>query len=111
MRMRGRRVWGAAAAMLAAGLLATGAAVSSAASKTVTMGDDFFSPQKVKVGEGDRVTWVNGGLSDHTVKFKGEKNKIVNPGEQTGRKFKEAGRFKYGCTLHPVMVGKVIVKG
>jgi plastocyanin len=108
--MRRRRVAGAAAALLAAGALAAGATVSSAGSNTVSMGDNFFDPTKIKVGKGDRVTWVNDGQSDHTVKFKGEKDKIVAPGDKTGRKFREEGKFKYGCTLHPEMVGKVIVR-
>jgi plastocyanin len=109
--MRGRRAWSVAAATVAAGLLAAGATMAPAGSNTVTMRDDFFEPRKTTVGKGDKVTWVNEGNSDHTVKFEGEKNKIVAPGEQTGRKFKETGKFKYGCTLHPDMVGKVVVKG
>jgi plastocyanin len=109
--MRGRRVRGAAIATLAATVLAIGATVSSAGSNTVTMRDDFFEPRRISVGKGDKVTWVNEGQSDHTVKFEGEKNKVVPPGEQTGRKFRKTGKFKYGCTLHPDMVGKVIVKG
>jgi plastocyanin len=111
MRMRGKRVSAVAATALAAALLAAGATVSSAGSNTVEMHDDFFSPRKIKVGKGDKVTWVNEGNSDHTVKFEGEKNKVVTPGESTGRKFKKAGKFPYGCTLHPGMDGKVIVKG
>jgi plastocyanin len=109
--MRGRRVWGAAIATAAAGFLAIAATVSSAGSNTVTMRDDFFEPRKTSVGQGDKVTWVNEGQSDHTVKFEGEKNKVVSPGEQTGRRFKQTGKFKYACTLHPDMVGKVVVKG
>jgi plastocyanin len=106
-----RRVWGVAVAALAAGLLAAGATVSSAGSSAVSMGDNFFDPQKVKVGKGDRVTWTNDGDSDHTVKFKGEKNRVVSPGEQTRLKFKEEGVHKYRCTLHSEMTGKVVVKG
>jgi plastocyanin len=109
--MRGRRL-AVAIATLAAGLVAVGAAVAPAgSSNTVSMQDDFFEPRKIKIGQGDRVTWVNEGNSDHTVKLEGEKNKVAGPGESIRRKFKDTGRFKYGCTLHPDMVGKVVVKG
>ena len=109
--MRRRRVLVGAVAALAAGLLATGGAVSFAGSNNVSMGDNFFDPGKIKIGKGERVTWTNDGNSDHTVKFKGQKNKIVAPGEQTGRRFKDTGTFNYRCTLHSGMDGKVVVKG
>jgi plastocyanin len=108
--VRTRRAWGAAVVAVAAGLLIAGGAVAPAATESVSMEDDFFAPMKAKIGKGDRVTWTNEGNSDHTVKFEGEKNKVVNPGEQTGRKFKEEGKFNYRCTLHPGMTGKVIVR-
>jgi plastocyanin len=106
-----RRVRGAAVAALAAGLLAAGATVSSAGSSAVSMGDNFFDPQKIKVGKGEKVTWTNDGKNDHTVKFKGEKNQFVSPGDQTSRKFKDTGKFAYRCTIHSEMTGKVVVKG
>ena len=100
-----------ALAALAAGLLATTALGSSSRALTsVSAQDNFFDPAKVTIGAGEKVKWTNGGSTDHTVKFKGEKNKIIAPGETTDKKFKQTGRFPYRCTLHAGMDGKVVVK-
>jgi plastocyanin len=93
---------------LAAAVVIGGSAASVAASKNVAADDNFFDPKKVKVGKGARVTWENTGTNDHTVKFKGRPNEIISPGETTSRKFKNSGVFRYRCTLHAEMRGKVV---
>jgi plastocyanin len=97
-------------AALAAVLAATALGSSSKAVHSVTAGDNFFEPTKVTIGAGEKVKWTNNGSSDHTVKFKGEKNEVIGPGETTSKRFKQTGRFPYKCTLHAGMDGKVVVK-
>jgi plastocyanin len=97
---------GALGAMLATG----GASGSAKAPIAVSAKDDFFDPEKVKIGQGEKVKWTNEGSEDHTVKFKGEKDKIFAPGESVSKKFKDVGSFKYHCTLHAGMTGKVVAK-
>ena len=102
----------AAIAALGAVMLAGGASGAPRASAPIAVSaqDDFFDPKKVKIGQGEKVKWTNDGSEDHTVKFKGEKDKIFGPGESVSVKFKEVGSFKYHCTLHAGMTGKVVAK-
>lgn len=95
-------------AAITAALLAPAALGSSAATFDVAAEDDFFEPEKVTLGAGEKVQWTNEGSSDHTVKFKGAKNKIIAPGETTSKRFKKTGVFRYHCTLHDGMKGKVV---
>ncbi|HYU60605.1 MAG TPA: plastocyanin/azurin family copper-binding protein [Solirubrobacterales bacterium] len=91
-------------------LLVAAALASSAAVHGVSAGDNFFDPTKVKIGQGEKVEWTNDGSNDHTVKFKGAKNKVIGPGETTSKRFKDVGSFSYHCTIHADMDGKVVVK-
>jgi plastocyanin len=112
--MTARKLKTAGAVALAALLVAlvTAAALaSSRATVNVSAKDNFFDPTKVKIGKGDKVTWTNDGGVDHTVKFKGQKDKVIAPGATTSKKFKKTGRFPYHCTIHSGMDGKVVVKG
>ena len=98
----------AALAALGAMLVTGGASGAATRAISVSAQDDFFDPEKVAIGQGEKVTWTNDGTEDHTVKFKGEKNKVFGPGESVSVKFKQTGRFKYHCTLHAGMTGKVV---
>jgi plastocyanin len=99
-----------ALAAVAAALIAAAALGTSRATFDVSAQDDFFDPKKVKIGAGEKVQWTNDGATDHTVKFKGEKNRIIAPGETTSKKFNKTGVFRYVCTLHKDqgMKGKVV---
>jgi len=94
--------------VVATALLAATALGSSSKAVGVSAQDDFFDPEKVKIGQGEKVEWTNDGKDDHTVKFKGKPDKVIAPGESTSVRFKQPGRFKYHCTLHDGMTGKVI---
>jgi plastocyanin len=110
MRTRLAKTTGVLAAAAAAVALATGGASGASAPIQVSAQDDFFEPAKVKIGQGEKVQWTNDGAEDHTVKFKGEKNKIIAPGETTSKRFKDTGKFQYHCTLHAGMTGTVVAK-
>ena len=71
----------------------------------------LLRPEKVAIGQGEKVKWTNDGSNDHTVKFKGEKNKVFGPGESvSARSSRRPGKFQYHCTLHAGMDGKVVAK-
>lgn len=113
--MAGRNLIRTFAALVALGVLGAmlvsgGAAGSAKAPIAVSAKDDFFDPEKVKIGQGEKVKWTNEGAQDHSVKLKGEKDEIFAPGESVSQRFKDLGRFKYHCTLHAGMDGKVVVK-
>jgi plastocyanin len=100
----------AALAALSALTLTGGASGSAKAPIQVSAQDDFFDPQKVKIGQGEKVKWTNDGSQDHTVKLKGEKDEVFAPGTSVSHRFKDVGRYPYHCTLHAGMDGKVVVK-
>ncbi len=100
----------AALAALAAMTVSGGAIGSVKAPIKVSAQDDFFEPQKVKIGQGQKVVWTNEGAEDHSVKLKGQKDQIFAPGTSVDHKFKDVGKFAYHCTLHAGMDGKVVVK-
>jgi plastocyanin len=85
--------------------------------------DDAYIPNPVEVNVGDTVTWINDDFTTHTATsgdsvsgstgiFGGSEDapEIIGPeGDTQSYTFDEAGEFPYYCTLHPSMVGTVVV--
>jgi plastocyanin len=88
-----------------------------------TLTDDAYRPNPIEVNTGDTVTWINDDSTSHTATsgspesgstgmFGGtdDSPEIIGPeGDTQSFTFDEAGEFEYYCTLHPSMVGTVIV--
>ncbi|MEA2840125.1 MAG: hypothetical protein QOF41_1455 [Methylobacteriaceae bacterium] len=75
--------------------------------------DNFtFSPATLTVVPGTTVTWTNDDDIPHTVvaKDKGFRSKPLDTGNQFTFTFATPGEYAYFCSLHPHMVGKIIVK-
>ena len=79
----------------------------------------FYDPTPANVAVGTTVTWTNNDATLHTV-YSGTPDDSANAGKlfqstymakgQTfEHKFDTAGTFDYYCTLHPFMIGKVVV--
>ena len=98
-----------------AGVALLGAAPAQAARhKTIHIGDNYFTPDAVKVKRGTVVTWKWPGFDTagdvHDVKLKsgpkGVKKFHSEPASSDysfKRKLKVAGRYKIICTLHEGM--------
>ena len=85
--------------------------------------DDAYIPNPVEVNLGATVTWINDDFTTHTATsgdsgsgstgiFGGSEDspEIIGPeGDTQSYTFDEAGEFPYYCTLHPSMVGTVVV--
>lgn len=85
--------------------------------------DDAYIPNPVEVNVGATVTWINDDFTTHTATsgdsgsgstgiFGGSEDspEIIGPeGDTQSYTFDEAGEFPYYCTLHPSMVGTVVV--
>jgi plastocyanin len=85
--------------------------------------DDAYTPNPVEVNVGDTVTWINDDLTTHTATsgssssgstgmFGGTDDSpeiIGAAGDTQSFTFEEPGQFEYYCTLHPNMVGTVVV--
>jgi plastocyanin len=101
----------AAAAMLVFGI---GAYAGAAAPSAVTIDNFAFSPTPLTVAPGTTVTWTNKDEEPHTVLSADGGQSFKSPALDTDDKFTftfdKAGTYKYFCSIHPRMVGTVVVK-
>jgi plastocyanin len=71
-----------------------------------------FNPSVLTVAPGTTVTWVNGDDSPHTVAEQAKlfRSAALDTSDRFTYTFAQPGEFAYYCTLHPMMVGKIVVK-
>ena len=76
------------------------------------LGNKAYTPDAVEVAVGGTVTWTNTDSVDHTSTSdaSGWNSGTIAPGKQYSVAFPNAGTFAYHCTIHPGMVGTVVVK-
>src|SRR5215470_12194863 len=75
--------------------------------------DNFsFGPNELKIAVGTTVTWTNRDDIPHTVVSNDGvfKSKVLDTDEKFSFTFSKAGTFPYFCSIHPKMVGKVVVQ-
>ena len=98
--------------------IATGAGAS--ASADCVAAKNCFSPNQLTVAPGTTVTWTNNDKLSHTItsgKVSDDSagsmfdSGLVKSGKTFQFTFANAGTFDYFCTVHPWMVGQVIVGG
>ena len=76
---------------------------------TVEAKDLKFLPPAIEVAPGTEVTWrFDDGSVPHDVKGDGFASEIQSRGTFSHR-FTQAGEFRYKCTLHAGMDGRVVV--
>jgi plastocyanin len=80
---------------------------------------ETYNPSPLNVPVGTTVTWLNNDNTGHTVTQgnpsgntppNGFDSGILAPGKTFIHTFGTAGTIQYYCTLHPTMLGEVIVK-
>ncbi len=101
--------------LLTIALLLLPAAPAGAADTTVTSGDFFQRPYRVKVDPGDTVTWRITG-SGHTVTSRrgapaAFDSGTKGDGETFPFTFSVAGRYAYVCEIHPGLMDGVVQVG
>ena len=75
--------------------------------------DNFaFTPAEVTIAPGTTVKWINRDDIPHTVVEKAIsfKSKPMDTDESYSHTFETVGDVEYFCSLHPHMIGKIIVK-
>ena len=79
---------------------------------TVSIDNFSFGPQTLTVKAGTTVTWTNADDSPHTVREKDGKFKsaAIDTDDTFSQTFTAPGEYEYVCSIHPRMVGKVVVK-
>ena len=116
-----KRTWllgaaGAAALLAAAipGLTAAGEAVVAAAASTdiINIENFKFLPGNLTVPAGTTVIWKNEDDSPHRIGDKNGtfKSAALDTDDTFSHTFTAPGEYPYICTIHPYMVGKIIVK-
>jgi len=81
--------------------------VSGATSLTTTA----YSPNPQTISRGGSVTFINNDSAPHTATASGTFDTgIISPGGRSTVTFQNAGSFNYRCTLHPGMVGTIVVQ-
>ena len=93
-------------------MLAAASVAAQDATNVVTIDNFTFTPPELAVAVGTTVKWVNHDDIPHLVvsKDKTFRSKALDTDDSFSCTFASAGTFDYFCTLHPHMVGKVIVK-
>jgi plastocyanin len=78
-------------------------------------GRNSYNPNPIEIKVGDTVTWINNDSSPHTVTSSSNDGSItfdsdvLRRGEMFSFTFDKEGQYPYLCTLHPSMVGTVVV--
>jgi plastocyanin len=101
------------AALLFAAMPESPSAGEAAASSAAVRIDNFnFTPPTLVVAPGTTVTWTNVDDSPHTVREKDGKFKsaALDTDDTFSQTFSAPGEYEYFCSIHPRMVGKVVVK-
>ena len=91
------------------GVVVVAAAASLA---TVTIDNFAFAPATLTVTAGTTVTWKNDDDNPHRIGDKNGtfKSAALDTDDTFSHTFAAAGEYPYICTIHPYMVGKIIVK-
>jgi plastocyanin len=101
--------------LLLAGLtqVLAGEAVKAATSTATVDIDNFkFAPATLAVTAGTTVTWKNEDDSPHRIGDQNGtfKSAALDTDDTFSHTFAAPGEYPYICTIHPYMVGKIIVK-
>ena len=90
----------------------TGPPAQKQPTKTVLIQNFRFSPAKITVKPGTKVTWINKDSTQHTATANNGAfdSGFLRKGHRYSRTFKRAGKYAYHCEPHPHMRGSVTVK-
>jgi plastocyanin len=103
-----------AALALAAAAPALPAAAGARVTKRVTLKDIAFSPRSLTVARGATVRFAfRDGDTTHNVTSTGGRRFRTIANRSSGavaRTFRRAGTYRYACTLHPGMTGRITVR-
>ncbi len=98
----------------------TGMTISMVPGSSAPTAPKFYDPSPANVAVGTAVTWINDDATLHTVVSGnpttgetadfGSSSTFLSKGKSISHTFETAGTFDYYCTLHPFMIGQVVVK-
>jgi plastocyanin len=102
----------ACAAARAVVVLSLISAAAHAAEPQVEVKDFTFGPNILTVSVGAQVTWLNKDDEPHTVVSDTGtfRSGAMDTNENFSFKFDKPGTYHYTCSIHPRMVGTIVVK-
>ena len=79
---------------------------------SVSLANLAFSPQKLTIAVGTRVTWTNNDSVTHTVTSDDGlfESGNLSLGATFSRTFDQKGTFDYHCVPHPFMTAQIVVE-
>jgi plastocyanin len=87
---------------------------TGATNKTVRVKDSYFSPRKLTIKKGAKVTWVWRGQERHNIATAKGPTNVKFAGRRKGKRsytFKRRGTWRLVCTIHaPDMNMRIVVK-
>ena len=83
-----------------------------AAPNSIEVKDFMFMPTTLTVNAGEEVSWVNKDDEPHTVVSDTGlfRSSALDTDEKFSFKFDKPGTYHFTCSIHPRMVGTIIVK-
>ncbi|HTD72342.1 MAG TPA: cupredoxin domain-containing protein [Steroidobacteraceae bacterium] len=98
--------------LLAAAMAMVCTASEAAVSNSIEVKDFMFMPTTLTVNAGDKVTWVNKDDEPHTVVSDTGmfRSSAMDTDESFSFKFDKPGTYHFTCSIHPRMVGTIVVK-
>ena len=79
-------------------------------SNAVSIKSFAFNPGTLTVKKGTTVTWTNNDSAPHQIKSATFNSTSLSQGQSFSFTFNEVGSFDYSCSIHPSMLGKIIVQ-
>jgi plastocyanin len=114
MASRRNRPWLTAisAALLLAGATCIPSAAQTPDPNRILIEEFLFTPNPLTINAGSTVTWVNRDDEPHTVVSNTRMfhSGALDTNESFSFKFDEPGTYHFTCSMHPRMVGIVIVQ-
>ena len=98
--------------LMAAAMAVIWAASEAAAADKIEVKDFMFSPTTLTIEAGAQVSWVNKDDEPHTVVSDTGlfRSGALDTDESFSFKFVKPGTYRFTCSIHPRMVGTIIVK-
>ena len=98
--------------LVAAAMAMVCTASEGAVQNSIEVKDFMFMPTTLTVNAGDKVTWVNKDDEPHTVVSDTGmfRSGAMDTDESFSFKFDKPGTYHFTCSIHPRMVGTIVVK-
>jgi plastocyanin len=98
--------------LIAAAMAMICTAAQGAGANSIEVKDFMFTPMTLTVNAGEKVTWLNKDDEPHTVVSDAGlfRSAAMDTNESFSFKFDKPGTYRFTCSIHPRMVGTIIVK-